>query len=200
MTAVRKFSGRQLLVASHNQGKLREIGEFLAPYDVEVLSAAGLGLPEPEETGSTYEANAVLKAEAGASGANLPALADDSGISVRALNGQPGIYSARWAGPQRDFALAMKKVEDLLSGQDDRRASFISVLALAWPDGHVDCFEGRVDGTLIWPPRGDRGFGYDPMFVPDGYDITFGEMDPNEKHRISHRAIAFRRLVEAVFA
>lgn len=196
----RRFNEKHLLIASHNKGKLREIDDLLAPFGVELRSAADLGLPEPEETGLTFEANAVLKAEAATNAAGLPALSDDSGIAVAALNGAPGIYSARWAGPERDFALAMRKVEDSLAGKDDRRARFVSVLALAWPDGHVDCFEGHVDGTLVWPPRGDRGFGYDPMFVPDGYDITFGEMDPAEKHRMSHRAVAFAKLVEAVFA
>ena len=198
-TAIRKFSGSRLLVASHNAGKLREIEDLLAPYGIEVQSAASLGLPEPEETGLTYEANAILKAESAAQAAGLPALSDDSGISVRALNGEPGIYSARWAGPDRDFGMAMRAVWDRVAVQDDRRARFVSVLALAWPDGHVDCFEGHVDGTLVWPPRGDKGFGYDPMFVPDGYEITFGEMDPAHKHEISHRAVAFRKLVEAVF-
>lgn len=197
---VRRFQGNRLLVATHNAGKLREIADLLRPYGIEVISAASLGLPEPEETGLTYEANAILKAEAAATAAKLPALADDSGVSVNALGGEPGIYSARWAGPERDFAMAMRKVHERLSGQDDRRARFVSVLALAWPDGHVDCFEGHIDGTMIWPPRGDRGFGYDPMFVPDGYEITFGEMDPAHKHEISHRAVAFRKLVEAVFA
>lgn len=197
---VRRFSGGQLLVASHNAGKLREIADLLRPYGIEVISAASLGLPEPEETGLTFEENAVLKAMAAATAANLPALADDSGVSVAALGGEPGIYSARWAGPERDFDLAMRLVEERLAGQDDRSAQFVSVLALAWPDGHVDCFEGTVDGTMVWPPRGDNGFGYDPMFVPDGYDITFGEMEPAHKHEISHRAVAFRKLVEAVFA
>lgn len=196
----RRFSGDRLLIASHNAGKLREIADLLQPYGIEVLSAASLGLPEPEETGLTYEENAILKAMAAATGASLPALADDSGVSVTALNGEPGIYSARWAGPDRDFNLAMRAVEDRLAGQHDRSAQFVSVLALAWPDGHVDCFEGRIGGTMIWPPRGDRGFGYDPMFVPDGYEITFGEMEPARKHEISHRAVAFRKLVEAVFA
>ena len=168
----------------------------------EVVSAAALGLPEPEETGTTFVANAALKARAAAAAARLPALADDSGLVVDALGGAPGIYSARWAGPMKDFAVAMKRVEDELQakGAADRSAHFTAVLALCWPDGHCETFEGRVDGRLVWPPRGDRGFGYDPIFVPDGHRQTFGEMEPSAKHAISHRAVAFRKLIEACFA
>lgn len=192
-------TGSRLVVASHNAGKVREIRDLLAPFSIDVVSAGDLALPEPEETGATYAENAALKALASARGANLPALADDSGVSVRALGGEPGIYSARWAGPSKDFGLAMRKVEEALVGQDDRHAQFVCSLCLAWPDGHTDLFEGRVDGTLVWPPRGGQGFGYDPMFQPEGHAITFGEMDPADKHAMSHRARAFALLVEACF-
>jgi len=198
----RHFTEKKLVIASHNQGKVREIGELLAPFGIEVVSAGTLGLPEPEETGTTFEANAELKARTAATAAKLPALADDSGVVVPALGGEPGIYSARWAGPSKDFAIAMRKVEDALGkrgGNADRRASFVAVLALAWPDDHMEMFRGEVHGTLVWPPRGNKGFGYDPMFVPDGYAITFGEMDPAAKHAISHRARAFAKLVDACF-
>lgn len=201
----RRFDGARLVVASHNAGKVREFGDLLARHRVDVTAAAELGLPEPEENGVTFRANAEIKAHAAADTCGLPALADDSGLVVNALDGAPGIRSARWAGPGQDFALAMRSVEDGLrkagaktAGQD-RRAHFAAALALAWPDGHVEIFEGAVHGTLVWPPRGDRGFGYDPMFVPDGYTVTFGEMAPAEKHRISHRADAFRKLVAACF-
>lgn len=187
------------MIASHNPGKAREIADLLAPFGVAVVSAATLGLPEPEETGTTFTANAELKARAAARGSGLPALADDSGLEVAALKGAPGIHSARWAGPNKDFAAAMKKIEDALQGHDDRTARFICALALAWPDGHCEVFEGRVDGHLVWPPRGSRGFGYDPIFVPEGFDKTFGEMEPEAKHAISHRADAFRKLVAACF-
>ncbi len=195
----RRFQGGRLVIASHNAGKVREIGELLAPFGADVVSAGDLGLPEPEETGDTFVANALLKAHAAATAAKLPALADDSGLSVTALDGAPGIYSARWAGPEKDFAVAMQKVEELLRGQEDRSARFVCALALAWPDGHAEVFEGTVAGEIHWPPVGDRGFGYDPIFRPDGYDITFGEMDPAAKHTISHRADAFRKLVAACF-
>ena len=200
----RYFTEKKLIIASHNQGKVREIGELLTPFGIEVVSAGALGLPEPEETGATFEANAELKARAAAAAAQLPALADDSGVVVPALGGDPGIYSARWAGPTKDFTIAMRRVEDALSangarGTDDRHASFVAVLALAWPDDHIEMFRGEAHGTLVWPPRGNKGFGYDPMFVPDGYTITFGEMDPAAKHAISHRARAFAKLVDACF-
>lgn len=185
------------MIASHNSGKVREIADLLAPHGVSVVSAGDLGLPEPEETGDSFQANARLKALAAAAGADRPALADDSGLAVSALGGRPGIHSARWAGPARDFAAAMADIEEALTGQSDRSAHFICVLALAWPDGRSETFEGRVDGQLVWPPRGDRGFGYDPMFLPDGHDLTFGEMDPTLKHTISHRARAFGKFVAA---
>ena len=195
----RRLEGGRLVIASHNKGKVREIAELLAPFGVEILSAADLGLPEPVETGATFRENAEIKARAAAKAGGLPALADDSGLVVPALAGAPGIRSARWAGPGRDFRIAMERVERELAGKTDRRAHFVCALALAWPDGHLDCFEGRVDGTLVWPPRGSRGFGYDPIFVPDGHAETFGEMDPEKKHAISHRADAFRKLVSACF-
>lgn len=194
-----KIKSKKLVLATHNPGKVREIATLLAPYDVEVVAAGDLGLPEPEETGSTFAENALLKARAAATASGLPALADDSGLCVWALFGEPGIYSARWAGPDKDFTKAMARVHDELMMEDDRSASFICALALAQPDGAAEVFEGRVDGTLIWPPRGDKGFGYDPMFVPQGHDVTFGEMNPVAKHAISHRARAFALLVEACF-
>jgi XTP/dITP diphosphohydrolase len=186
------------VIASHNPGKVREIAELRAPHGLSVVSAGDLGLPEPEETGASFEANARLKALAAAAGADLPALADDSGLAVAALDGRPGIHSARWAGPARDFATAMVRVEETLAGKSDRRAHFVCVLALAWPDGRCETFEGRVDGRLVWPPRGDRGFGYDPIFLPDGHDLTFGQMDPAKKHAISHRARAFEKFLAAL--
>jgi len=193
----RRLSGRKLVIASHNAGKLSEIAAMLRNFPVDCLGAAELGLPEPGESGETFQANAELKALAAAQAANLPALADDSGLVVDALGGAPGVYSARWAGPKRDFAMAMQRVERQLGPDADRKAHFVSVLSLAWPDGHVETFEGKVQGRLVWPPRGDRGFGYDPIFLPEGRSQTFGEMDPQGKHQISHRAEAFRRLAEA---
>ena len=184
---------QDLAIATHNPGKLREIEALVAPFGLAVKSAGALGLPEPEETGTTFEENAALKARAAAVASGLVALADDSGLVVPALDGAPGIYSARWAGPARDFAAAMAKVEEELRGQPDRGAAFVSVLALARPDGSVETFRGEVRGRLVWPPRGDKGFGYDPIFVPAGGTLTFGEMDPREKHRISHRARAFEK-------
>jgi len=195
----RKFTASQLLLATHNKGKLREIAELLAPFKIAVVSVGALGLPEPDETGDSFIANAELKAHAAAAAAKLPALADDSGLAVEALGGAPGIYSARWAGPDKDFSAAMARVERELAGKSARRAHFVCALALAWPDGHCDTFEGKVFGTLVWPPRGAHGFGYDPMFLPDGYTETFGEMDPAQKHAISHRAAAFRQLIAACF-
>ncbi len=195
----RTFGGGKLVVASHNPGKVREIGELLAPFNADVISAGELKLLEPEETGETFVANAKLKALAAATAANLPALADDSGLSVEALGGAPGIYSARWGGPNKDFALAMSKVQNELGDEENRRAKFICALSLAWPDGHCEVFEGEVRGTLDFPPRGTKGFGYDPIFVPEGHAITFAEMDPAAKHAMSHRADAFEKLVAACF-
>ena len=200
--AVRKLQPGKLVIASHNEGKVREIRELLAPYGVEPVSAAALDLPEPEETGTTFVANAELKARAAADLSGLPALADDSGLCVEALGGDPGIFSARWAGEQKDFAAAMRRVDAALADvgpEASRDAHFICVLALAWPDGHVEWFEGRADGTLAPAPRGTNGFGYDPMFVPDGGDRTYGELSAEEKHADNHRARAFAKLVEAVF-
>lgn len=195
----RRFGDGPLVIATHNPGKLVEIGALLRPFGVAVTGAAAQGLPEPEENGETFEANAELKAVAAASGSGLPALADDSGLVVPALNGAPGIYSARWAGADRNFARAMALVEERLQGNPDRRAAFVAVLSLAWPDGHYETFRGSVQGSLVWPPRGTRGFGYDPMFLPDGGTLTFGEMEPAAKHAISHRAAAFKKLVAACF-
>lgn len=199
----RHHRGSRIVVASHNDGKVREIAELLAPFELDIIGAGALRLPEPEETGVSFVANAVIKAEAAARAAGLPAIADDSGLVVEALDGAPGIYSARWAGPDKDFGLAMRKVEEQLAAKgatapSDRRAHFVCALALAWPEGERAVFDGRVDGTLVWPPRGSRGFGYDPMFLPDGHAQTFGEMEPAAKHAISHRARAFRQLVDEV--
>ena len=199
MPEARRFREKRLVIATHNKGKLAEIDDLLRPFGIEVVGAGDLGLDEPEETGDSFEANAVLKAHAAAAASRLPALADDSGLVVPALGGEPGIYSARWAGPKRDFSLAMRTVEERLRGESDRRAHFVAVLALAWPDRHVEAFRGEAHGTLVWPPRGNKGFGYDPMFVPNGDTRTFGEIEPEEKHRISHRADAFRKLVAACF-
>jgi XTP/dITP diphosphohydrolase len=204
----RPVTGR-VVIATHNAGKLVEMRELLGLYGVEAVSAGELNLPEPEETGTTFVANARIKAEAAAQASGMPALADDSGLVVDALDGAPGIYSARWAGPGKDFRLAMEKIEGMLRERDaftpqQRSAHFISVLCVAWPDGHVEEFEGRTDGSLVWPPRGDKGFGYDPMFLPDGFGLTFGEMSRDQKHGLppqgqglSHRARAFLKLAEA---
>lgn len=192
----------RLVVASHNAGKVREIVELVAPFGLSVTTAAELGLPEPAETGSSFVANAELKARAAARAAGLPALADDSGLEVLALGGAPGIYSARWAGPDKDFGLAMQRVHDELTRRGAWQppgpfANFTAALCLAWPDGEDAAFEGKVNGHLVWPPRGGKGFGYDPMFVPEGLSLTFGEMEPDAKHAISHRARAFERFVRA---
>ena len=208
MSAHRAVTGR-LVIATHNPGKLAEMRELLAAYGVGAISAGELGLPEPKETGTTFRANARIKAEAAARASGEPAFADDSGLAVDALGGEPGIFSARWAGPSKDFSIAMRKVEAKLNAigaatPDKRRAQFVSALCVAWPDGHAEEFEARVDGTLVWPPRGNKGFGYDPMFMPDGHARTFGEMDSIEKHGLpprgkglSHRARAFLKLAEA---
>ena len=197
----RKLACTTLVLASHNPGKVREIQELLDRFGLDVVSAGALGLPEPEETGDSFVANAELKALAAARAAGKPALADDSGFCVAALGGDPGIYSARWAGPAKNFAIAMEKVQAALaaSGSSDRSAWFTCALSLAWPDGHVETVEGHVRGTAVWPPRGEHGFGYDPMFVPDGHELTFGEVDSEWKHSASHRAEAFARLVSRCF-
>ena len=207
-TVHRKIKGR-LVIATHNAGKLREMHELLAPFGIEANSAAELGLGEPEETGTTFAANARLKAQAAATSTGLPAFADDSGLSVDALGGEPGIHSARWAGPDRNFKRAMEIVEAKLRALDavtpaQRGARFVSALCVAWPDGHLEEFAADVGGCLVWPPRGEQGFGYDPMFLPDGLDRTFGELTSEEKHGLpprgrglSHRARAFIKLAEA---
>ena len=196
----RRFDSPKLVIASHNAGKVREIADLLSAYPLEVVSVAALGLPVPEETGYSFSANATLKALAAARATGLPALADDSGLCAHAIGGRPGIHTAEWAGPERDFGLAMRRLESALAGQADRSAHFVSALALAWPDGHVEVYEGEVHGQLVWPPRGERGFGYDPMFVPEGETRTYGEVDQGWKHRTSHRGRAFEKLVRGSFA
>jgi XTP/dITP diphosphohydrolase len=207
----RRITGK-LVIATHNPGKLAEMRELLAPYGIEAVSAGELGLGEPDETGDSFQANARIKAEAAAQAAQLPAFADDSGLAVDALNGAPGIYSARWAGETKDFGAAMAQIERLLQERGamapaQRSAHFVSALCVAWPDGHIEEVEARADGTLVWPPRGTAGFGYDPMFLPDGHDRTFGEMTSIEKHGLpplglglSHRAKAFVKLAEICLA
>ena len=199
-----KLTERRLVVASHNPGKVREIRDLLSPFKIEAIAAADLSLPEPAETGDTFAANAKLKAVAAATASGLPALADDSGLAVDVLGGAPGILSARWAGPEKDFSKAMERVEMELraqaaGGRTTRRARFVCALCLAWPDGRAEIFQGEVVGALIWPPRGKVGFGYDPVFVPDGHAQTFGEMEPERKHALSHRARAFEKLVDGCF-
>ncbi len=206
----RKLGGGSLVIATHNAGKLKEISALLVPFGVKCLSAGSLGLPEPAETGTTFVQNALLKARAAAEASGLAALADDSGLSVEALGGRPGVYTADWAErqwfegePGRDWYMAMGKVEGMLQECGpavDRTAAFHCVLAIAWPDGEQAVYEGRCAGTLTWPPRGTLGFGYDPVFVPAGGTQTFAEIDPEEKHRISHRADAFAKLVADQFA
>ncbi len=196
---MRQFKEQELIIATHNKGKVREIAELLKPYISKFTSAGELNLPEPEETGNTFVENAILKARAAASASGKCALADDSGVSVTALNGEPGIYSARWAGPEKDFSLAMRKIHERLGDAKDRSAAFICVLALAWPDGHVETFEGKIEGDIIWPARGNKGFGYDPVFVPKGDTRTFAEIEAEEKHKVSHRAKAFEKLVHSCF-
>jgi XTP/dITP diphosphohydrolase len=209
--AHRRIAG-ELVIATHNPGKLKELRELLAPFGIGAVSAGELGLAEPAETGMTFRENARIKATAAAAAAQRPAFADDSGLVVDALAGAPGIHSARWAGAGKDFASAMRRIEDELRGRgarrpDQRKAHFACALCAAWPDGHVEEFEGRIDGTLVWPPRGTAGFGYDPMFLPDGHARTFGEITSEEKHGLpplgsglSHRARAFRQLAEACLA
>ncbi len=202
----RRFTGSRLVVASHNAGKVREIAVLLAPVVTTVIAAAELGLPEPEETADSFAGNAALKAVAAATASGEPALADDSGLSVDALDGKPGIYSARWAGPSRDFSAAMRKIKTAIldiEARDgkpaNRRACFVCALSLAWLDGHVETVEGECPGSLVWPPRGGNGFGYDPIFVPDGHSWTFAEFNPEAKAAINHRAIAFNRMLATVF-
>ncbi len=199
---MRRVTENKLVIASHNAGKVREIGALLAPYGLEVVSAGDLDLPEPEETEDSFIGNAELKARAAAKASGLLALADDSGFAVNALDGAPGIYSARWAGPSKDFGIAMQRVleEMSASGRKDRGAAFICALTLAWPDGHVESFEGRVSGQVAEAPRGTNGFGYDPLFIPDGYEQTFGELEPATKHAMSHRARAFEQLIATCLA
>jgi XTP/dITP diphosphohydrolase len=196
----------KVVIATHNPGKLTELRDLLAPHGVDAVSAGELGLPEPDETGSTFAENARIKARAATEATGLPAFADDSGLCVDALGGEPGIYSARWAGPEKNFDAAMQTIEDKLSvlKASNRGASFVAALCLAWPDGHTEDFEGRVEGTLVWPPRGTLGFGYDPIFLPAGFERTFGEMSADEKHGLpprgkglSHRARAFVQLADA---
>ena len=198
----RQFTEDSLIIASHNEGKVGEMAAMLAPWAVEIYSATSLALAEPEETENTYEGNAVLKALAAARMAGLPALADDSGFEVEAIDNAPGIYSARWAGASRDFTAAMAEVhrQVLASGRDDRRCRFVSALALAWPDGHVETTIGRIEGEMLWPPRGDGGFGYDPIFQPLGQSQTFAEVDSHWKDAVSHRAVAFAALIKRCFA
>lgn len=203
---MRKLEEPKLVIASHNQGKIRELRDLLDPLGYDLVTAGDLDLPEPEETGTTFEANAELKALASAKAAGIPALADDSGLAVDGLDGAPGIYSARWAGPQKDFGMAMELVEKALREQspDNRKARFVSVICLAWPDGHTEFFRGEVEGTIVHPARGTQGFGYDPIFQPDGHERTFGEMSAEEKHgwtpgdaaALSHRARAFKLFAE----
>ena len=200
----RRLAPGRLVVASHNKGKIREIGDLLAPYGIETVSAGELGLPEPPETEETFAGNARIKAHAAASAAGLPALSDDSGIEVEALGGRPGVHTADWAETPsgRDFPMAMETVWNMLEeagAPHPRRARFVCTLCLAWPDGHDEIFEGAVPGRLTWPMRGDQGFGFDPIFIPEDHDQTFGEMDPAKKHEMSHRADAFAKLVKACF-
>jgi len=194
----RRLTEPSLVVASHNQGKVREIAALVAPFGISAIPAASLDLPEPEETETTFAGNARLKALAAARASGKPSLSDDSGLCVTALGGEPGVYSARWAGPGKDFAVAMAEIHARLEriGASDRSAKFVCALAIAWPDGECKVFEGEIAGTLVWPPRGTLGFGYDPFFVPEGFSETFGEMQPGQKHAMSHRARAFVKFVE----
>jgi XTP/dITP diphosphohydrolase len=192
-------AGQKIVLASHNPGKLREIAALVEPLGVEVVSAGALGLPEPVEDAPDFAGNARIKAVAAATATGLPALSDDSGFCVAALGGDPGVLSARWAGPSKDFGMAMALVNQRMADAVDRRAWFIAALCLAWPDGHTETFLGRIDGVAVWPPKGDLGFGYDPMFVPAGGGATFGEMAPEAKHAVSHRARAFAQMLASCF-
>jgi XTP/dITP diphosphohydrolase len=192
-------AGEKLVLASHNPGKLAELTGLLRPYRIEIIAAGTLGLPEPEETAPDFAGNARIKALAAATATGLPAFSDDSGFCAAALGGEPGVLSARWGGPAKDFAKAMALVNERVGSAADRRAWFVAALCLGWPDGHTETFVGRVDGTMAWPPRGDNGFGYDPMFIPEGGAKTFGEMDPGAKHAISHRARAFAQVMKSCF-
>ncbi|MAN45358.1 MAG: RdgB/HAM1 family non-canonical purine NTP pyrophosphatase [Alphaproteobacteria bacterium] len=200
--AIRRLEPGRLVAATHNKGKVSELKDLFEPMGFDVVSALDLDLPEPEETESTFAGNAILKAKAAAVATGAPALSDDSGLAVAALGGAPGIYSARWAGEPRDFGAAMAKVERELEeiGATDRTAKFVCALAVVWPDGHAEVFEGEVHGELVWPPRGEKGFGYDPVFVAEGEQITFGEMDPDRKHAMSHRANAVKKLKAALLS
>jgi XTP/dITP diphosphohydrolase len=191
--------GSKLVLASHNKGKLAELFDMLRPYQIEIISAGALGLPEPDETAPDFAGNARIKALAAAAASGLPAFSDDSGFCAAALDGEPGVLSARWGGPEKDFAHAMALVHERAGDAADRRAWFVAALCLAWPDGHTETFVGRVDGTMVWPPRGANGFGYDPMFIPEGGTETFGEMEPDAKHAISHRARAFDQVRRSCF-
>ena len=191
--------GTRLVLASHNEGKLAELTDLLRPYQIEIVSAGALGLPEPDETAPDFAGNARIKALAAATATGLRAFSDDSGFCVAALGGEPGVLSARWGGPEKDFAKAMEMVNERVGDAADRRAWFVAALCLAWPDGHTETYVGRVDGTMVWPPRGDKGFGYDPMFLPEGGASTFGEMEPNAKHKLSHRARAFAQVMASCF-
>lgn len=196
----RKFIGTRLVIASHNRGKIEEFTNLLEPFSVSVITAEDFGLSEPEEPGPTFSANAQIKALRVTRQIGLPSIGDDSGLVVRALNNMPGLHSARWAGPNKDFFTAMTRVNEALGSTVDRSASFVCAIALAWPDGHIELAEGNIHGFLVWPPRGDKGFGYDPMFRPIGYTQTFGEMIPTVKITLSHRTDAFRRLTSRCFS
>ena len=197
----RQFLESKIVIASHNEGKVNEIKDLLVPLGISVISSRDAKLPEPEETGSSFVENAELKAKVAAEISGLPAISDDSGLSVSALGGAPGIYSARWAGKSKDFNKAMHRVADalLMSGQYDKKAYFHCALCLSWPDGESESVEGILPGQIVWPARGNKGFGYDPIFMPDGYIETFGEMDPEKKHGISHRSIAYKKLLKKCF-
>ncbi|HUY68227.1 MAG TPA: RdgB/HAM1 family non-canonical purine NTP pyrophosphatase [Alphaproteobacteria bacterium] len=197
---MRRFEGGRLVIATHNKGKWREFAELLSPYVKDIVAAGDLGLPEPDETGATFEENAIIKARAAATISGSVALADDSGLCVHTLNGAPGIYSARWGGLQKDFRMAMTRVHEEMGAAQDRSAHFACVLALAWPDGHCETVEGRVDGNIVWPPRGEGGHGYDPVFVPEGCARTFAEMGAEEKNALSHRGRAVGKLIEEFFS